>query len=159
PAPSARGLSGLAPFVSRLRQLALRGLGRMYRPEEGLFAFRIRRRRYDLVLEGTSPRYTAITLIGLAGEDEATQRSILTGIDAREACASLVHRAPGMDNLGDVALTLWAASAAGYPDRKRVVERLLALQPNEAPHPTVEVAWTLAAVCADLDASVGSLRA
>jgi hypothetical protein len=64
----------------------------------------------------------------------------------------------GLESLGDVALVLWAACAAGYPERRPVVERLLALQPGEAAHPTVEVAWTLAALCTDLDASVGPLR-
>jgi hypothetical protein len=39
-----------------------------------------------------------------------------------------------------------------------VVEQLLALRPADAPHPTVDVAWTLAALCADLSAAVGPLR-
>jgi hypothetical protein len=144
--------------VSRLRALAIRGLARMYRPEEGLFAFRVRRRGEKLLLEGSSHRYTAMALIGLAGEDEAVQASVLAGIGVREACARLVTELDGLDNLGEVALVLWAACAAGYPDRRSVIERLLALQPDEAAHPTVEVAWTLAALCADLDAPVGPLR-
>jgi hypothetical protein len=144
--------------VSRLRALAIRGLARMYRPEEGLFAFRVRRRGEELLLEGSSHRYTAMALIGLAGEDEAVQASVLAGIGVREACARLVTELDGLDNLGDVALVLWAACAAGYADRRSVVQRLLALQPDEAAHPTVEVAWTLAALCADVDAPVGPLR-
>jgi hypothetical protein len=145
-------------FVARLRERALRGLARMYRPDEGLFAFRIGRSGKELILQGVSPRYTAIALIGLAGEEEAVQRSVLGGRTAREACARLLDERKRPENLGDVGLTLWAASAAGCKDRQSVVEQLLALRPADAPHPTVDVAWTLAALCADLRAVVGSLR-
>jgi hypothetical protein len=138
--------------------MAIRGLARMYRPNERLFAFRIRRRGEELLLEGSSHRYTAIALIGLAGEGQAVQASVLAGIGMRETCGRLVSELGRLDNLGDVALALWAASAACYPDRRSVVERLLALQPDEAAHPAVEIAWTLAALCADLDAPVGPLR-
>src|SRR5437879_11354118 len=158
PAPSASIMCRPVMPVSRLREMAMRGLSRMYRPTEGLFAFRVRRTGNALILEGSSHRYTAIALIGLAGEDEAVQGSVLAGIGIREACARLVSEVAGLESLGDMALTLWAAGAAGYPERRSVVERLLALDPDEAAHPTVEIAWTLAALCADLDAPVGPLR-
>ena len=138
--------------------MAIRGLARMYRPSEGIFAFRVRRGGEELLLEGSSHRYTAIALIGLAGESEAVQASVLAGIGAREACARLVSEGAGLESLGDVALILWAARATGCPERRSVVERLLAFQPGEVAHPTVEVAWTLAALCTYLDAPVGPLR-
>ena len=158
PAPSPSAVGSPVTLVSRLRDMAIRGLARMYRPNQGLFAFRMRRAGEALILEGSSHRYTAIALIGLAGEDEAVQASVLAGIGVREACARLVTELNGLENLGDVALLLWAACAAGYPDRRPVVERLLALRPDEAAYPTVEIAWTLAALCADVDAPVGPLR-
>src|SRR5882672_3917423 len=158
PAPTASTVPPLVTPVSRLRDMAIRGLSRMYRSAERLFAFRVRRAGNELRLEGTSHRYTAIALIGLAGEDEAVQASVLGGIGAREACARLVSEVAGLASLGDLALVLWAASAAGYPERRSVVDRLLALRPDEAAHPTVEVAWALAALCTDLDAPVGPLR-
>jgi hypothetical protein len=157
-APTASNVRSTARFVANLRDLAIRGLARMYRPDEGLFTFRVRRRAEALLLEGSSRRYTAIALIGLAGEDEGVQSSVLAGIGVRTACARLVSDVPRLENLGDVALVLWAACAAGHPERRSVAERLLAFQPAEAAHPTVEVAWTLAALCADLDAPVGPLR-
>jgi hypothetical protein len=144
--------------VGELRELALRGLARMYRPADGLFAFRIRRRGEDLILEGSSHRYTAIALIGLAGEHEAAQASVLAGVGARAACSRLVNDVTRLENLGDVALILWAARATGYQERRPVVERLLALSPGDAAYPTVEVAWTLSALCADRDARVETLR-
>jgi hypothetical protein len=158
PAPSTSNVRPVGGLVAELRGLAIQGLTRMYRPEQGLFAFRIRRRGEALLLEGSSRRYTAIALIGLSGEDEAVQASVLAGTGVREACARLVSELDAIENLGDLALVLWAACAAGYPERRAVAERLLALRPAEAAHPTVEVAWTLAALCADADAPVGPLR-
>ena len=158
PAPSPSNVQAVVRFATELRNLAISGLARMYRPEDGLFAFRVRRRGEELLLEGSSHRYTAIALIGLAGEEEPVQASVLAGIGAREACARLIGQLDRLENLGDVALVLWAACAAGHRDRRSAAERLLALQPDEEAHPTVEVAWTLAALCADLDAPVGALR-
>jgi len=157
PAPSTSTVRAQVS-VSRLRDLALRGLAHMYRPEDGLFAFRVRRRGEDLLLEGSSLRYTAIAFIGLAGEDEAVQASVLSGIGVRDACARLVNEVARLENLGDVALILWAACAAGYSARQSVLSRLLALQAHESAHPIVEVAWALAALCAELDAPDGPLR-
>jgi hypothetical protein len=158
PVPSLSTMRQSIRSVTELRELALHSLARMYRPADGSFAFRIRRRGETLLLEGSSHRYTAVALIGLAGEDEAAQVSVLAGSGIRDACARLVGEAASLENLGDVALILWAACAAGYPERGSVLERLLALSPGEAAHPTVEVAWALAALCADRDGPVGPLR-
>jgi len=123
-----------------------------------LFAFRIRPNQGELILEGSSLRYTAIALIGLAGEDEAVQSSILAGVEVEEACGRLVRRMAESDNLGDVALTFWATCAVGSPDERRSIEqRLIALKPDQAAHPTVEVAWALSALCADARGSLSSL--
>src|SRR5215831_18957153 len=112
PAPSApSALPALS--VTLLRDLAIRGLARMYRPNRGLFAFRLRPNGPDLILEGTSRRYTAIALIGLAGEDHAVQASVLGGAAARDACARLVRETTAVGSLGDTALALWAAGAVG----------------------------------------------
>ena len=79
PAPSASAVRRPVTLVSRLREMAIRGLSRMYRPDEGLFAFRLRRTGEELVLEGSSPRYTAIALIGLAGELRGPASAALAG--------------------------------------------------------------------------------
>jgi hypothetical protein len=159
-APSTSPVPPVVASVARLREMAIRGLARMYRPDEGLFAFRLRRAGDgSSILEGSSLRYSAIVVIGLAREEEAVQESILAGGGVRNACARLVSEVDRIENLGDVALVLWAASATGYPECRPVIERLLALQPDNSAHPTVEVAWTLAALCAESDASVEPLRA
>ena len=158
PAPCAANERSMVGTISQLRDLAIHGLARMYRTKDGLFAFTLRRRGKELFLEGSSVRYTAIALIGLANEDETVQASVLCGTGVRGACARLASGVARLDNLGDVALVLWAASATGLPDRQPLAERLLSLRPDEVSHPTVEVAWALAALCADLDARVGPLR-
>src|SRR5258705_13232139 len=129
PAPFISTMRPSVTPVSRLRAMAIRGLARMYRPKDGLFAFRVRRGGEEILLEGSSHRYTAIALIGLAGEDEAVQASVLAGIGVREACTRLVSDVARLESLGDVALILWAARAAGYSEHRPVIERLLALQP------------------------------
>src|SRR5438034_137840 len=50
------------------RRLACASLTDMYDRESDLFVFRVRRAGSSIVREGTSARYTAISLIGLAGE-------------------------------------------------------------------------------------------
>lgn len=144
-------------LVTRLRALSLRALARMYDPAERLFVFRVRRTPDGVRREGLSSRYTAITLIGLAGESPADVASILGGHTREEVAKGLVARAASSTNLGDVALTLWAAKALGVP-REAALARLLELGPAERPYPTVEVAWSLSALSLDPEAPAGNLR-
>ena len=129
----------------------------MYRRQERLFAFRLRRGREGVVSEGLSRRYTAIALIGLAEHSEVVP-SVLERDDPRDVCARLVGDAYLMDNLGDTALTAWASTAVGYPDRQRAWNRLVELRPDVAPHATVDLAWTLSALCQDPEAALEELR-
>jgi hypothetical protein len=119
----------------------------MYDGERGLFAFRVRPGANGVVREGISPRYTAITLIGLAEEPAASHRIVLGSHTAHEVGARLMSLVPKMSNLGDVALTLWAARAIGDVDCEPAEKRLLELDPVRLAHPTVEVAWALTASC------------
>ena len=147
-----------ALMVSGLRDFALRGLARMYRPDVGLFAFRIRRRGDTEGLEGTSVRYTAISLIGLAGEDEHVQKTVLAGGRIEDASARLVRKVASLDSVGDVALILWLASLVGSRSRSLILDRLRALRPDDAAHPTVEIAWALTALCLASDPEALTLR-
>jgi hypothetical protein len=122
----------------------------MYRPSEHVFAFRVRPGDGTLVLEGVSRRYTAISLIGLAGEPESTASKVLAGEAARGLCERLLADVATWQNLGDVALALWAARSLGANGADAALSRLVALQPADRPYPTVEVSWALAALCMDL---------
>jgi len=134
--------------VHQLRALALAALPRMYRPEERLFAFRLRRKNGTMALEGISPRYTAIALLGLAGETEEIATGVLGGQSPREVCEGLIQRAQEADDLGEVALTLWAARVVKHPRAEVALLRLRSMRPAEGRYPTVEVAWALSALTA-----------
>jgi hypothetical protein len=132
--------------LDRLRILSYSGLRRMYAPGDRLFRFRLRLTSRGLVAEGLSHRYTAITLVGLANDAAAV--SVLANHTPAEVCSTLLDRLDAVTNLGDAALTLWAAQAVRHRGAARAVSRLRELDPMGA-HPTVEVAWSLAALCVD----------
>jgi hypothetical protein len=148
----------IADFISQLRALAIRSLKRMYLPDERLFVFRLRKNGEAIIREGISRRYTAIALIGLAGEGESVSTTVLGGHTLHGVCSRLVGDIQNADNLGDVSLTLWALNSVDFPDRRPVLGRLMALRPSERTYPTVEIAWALSALCVDSKASVGDLR-
>jgi hypothetical protein len=145
-------------IIAVIREILLRGLGRMFRPDLGLFLFRVRRAGQEIVPEGTSRRYTAIALIGLADEEDAVASAVLSGGRLQEVCGRLAEGIPHADNLGDVALAFWASCAVGYPDRTGLKERLVQLESAKRVHPTVEIAWALAALSIDPDSSCEDLR-
>jgi hypothetical protein len=140
-----------------LRELAHSGLARMFDSSSGRFVFRLKRTRSGIVSEGFSDRYTAITLLGLAGERLDTVQVALGGMDPRSVWRALAARAKSA-GLGDAALTLWAGVALGERNREAVLAHLLELGPAEGGHATVELAWTLSALTLDPDAPVGDLR-
>lgn len=141
--------------VSRLRAMAVRGLGRMYDPGDRLFVFRLRRTKNGIVSEGRSRRYTAITLIGLAKEEGRVAKSVLVGQTPHSVCERLAQDIELAANLGDVALSVWAAAAVAYPQRQPMRRRLAELRPAERGYPVVELSWALDAACADSDTDDG----
>ncbi len=132
--------------VARLRAVALRALPRMYRRAQRRFVFRVRRDGQSLRPEGTSFRYTAIVLIGLAQEQQKVITTVLGGDSLKGVCDDLLDELPTVKNLGDAALTLWAATAMNHPQAHRARERLKVLFDRSATLPTVEVAWSLASL-------------
>ncbi len=145
-------------LVHRLRSLAVPALAQMYLPQEKLFVFCLRLTPDGIVAEGISRRYTAITLMGLALEDQDTVAKVLAGDSVQEVCSRLVRDVAGSENLGDVALLLWAAHMIGYPDLSPIRKKLFELQPTERVYPVVELAWALSALCNDKDPSSDPIR-
>jgi hypothetical protein len=129
--------------VREMRTIALGALPRMYRSESGLFAFRLRRQNGSDVLEGISRRYTAIVLIALARESADVSREVLRGAGQEEVCGGLIDAVARAEDPGEVALTLWAARVLGQPRASAALERMQEMRPDEAPIPTVELAWSL----------------
>ena len=132
--------------VNELRSLSIRALERMHITDRGTFPFCVRRGPGGNLPEGVNRRYAAIVLIGLATEPEDVARRVLGGADARRACGRLLADVDGVENLGDVALTLWAAAATHHEDASRALGRLRALDPGQGRHPTVEIAWAVTAL-------------
>jgi hypothetical protein len=145
-------------LVRRLRSLAIRALTQMYVSDEKLFVFRVRNTANGIVTHGLSRRNTSVALIGLSDEENTVVRSILGGNTLHDVCGRLMGDVPRLENLGDVALILWAASAVDYPDRRWARERLLQFLSARGSHRTLEMAWALAALCRDREAAAGDLR-
>jgi hypothetical protein len=133
------------PLVERLRRLAHASLPRMYDPRADRCVFTIRRENGTQVPAGVSDRYTAIAIIGVAAD--GLDRWTLP-FDPVRMAETLAARLPACDNLGDAALIAWAAGAAGV-DTSRAWTHVERLFNRRAAHPTVEVAWALAAAAID----------
>jgi len=146
---SAESNVGVEKTIAALRGLAIRGLVRMYVPEERRFVFCLRKGANGVAPEGRSRRYAAMTLVGLAGESAETVSQVLHGHSLHDVCGQLIEDAVKGDNIGDVGVATWAAKAVGYPDRSKLWRRLLELKPVEGVHPTVEVSWCLVAATLD----------
>lgn len=132
--------------VERLRALSLRALPRMYDASRKRFVFCMRRSGDAVSPEGLSIRYTAITLIGLAGEDRSDVHDVLHGHTVTDVCGSLLDELESMEHIGDVALTVWAAVATGHPDVSRARAYLEQRVQKTNSAPTVELAWVLTAL-------------
>ncbi|MGE3182896.1 MAG: hypothetical protein AB7N71_14790 [Phycisphaerae bacterium] len=145
--------SATLQYVDELRALCRNALPSMFDPQEQLFIFCKRRVNDRVQVEGHSRRYTAITLLGLIEEDDDVCRAILHGGNAFDLCGRLLRDVETVENLGDVALTLWAANLLQHPDADRAVRRVQQLDPINAPHYVVELAWVLSALSRDPAAS------
>jgi hypothetical protein len=144
--------------IQALRELALGALERMYLPSQKRFVFRLQHTPGGIVQQGVSLRYTAITALGLAGEAPEAARRILAGSDLDALCGQLLEQVGQVENLGDVALILWAGARAEARLRQGAVARLRELRPLEGRRFTVELAWALSALSVDPDSSGADLR-
>lgn len=144
--PERASTGALPADVPLMRSLAVDGLRRMYRPEEGLFAFRLRRAEGQDRLEGTSLRYTAIVLIALSEESNDVVAASLPATGPHELCGRLAGHAVRSSDLGDVALSLWAARRWRHEAVPALLSRLQSMGPARGVYPTVEVSWCLTAL-------------
>ncbi len=157
PCPFSNG-TDVASFPHWLREHAIRVLARMYSPVDHLFVFRIRKDGPGTVQEGLSPRYTAITLIGLSEEGEDVARGITGGVSPLEILDRMQGEIHKLGNLGDISLILWAAQAWALPDRTNILKRLVDLDPVGGQHPAVELSWALRALCGEGSSDAESIR-
>ncbi|MEU9143557.1 hypothetical protein [Streptomyces sp. NPDC048349] len=140
-------------LAERLLALAEAGLPGMYLPGAETFVFtRVGKVSPDgtrgLEQRGTSTRYAAITALGARLLPEDRQRPLFGGRTAAEFTGLLVERLPAVTNLGDAALTAWAAAETGHPKLADALDRVAALDLPGQPQYTVEAAWVLSALTA-----------
>ncbi len=135
-------------LIQPMRKLALEALARMYLPQARRFVHCIRRTAGGDNPEGVSRRYTAITLLALAAESAADAATILAGDSPAAVCDSLLDDVDAMQDLGEVALTLWAARTLGLSRASVALRRMKEQDPVGAAWPTVEISWCLTALCA-----------
>ncbi|WNI14424.1 hypothetical protein [Actinacidiphila sp. ITFR-21] len=152
-----QALSGEDPplhaLAERLLALAEAGLPAMYLPDQDTFVFTRAARPapdggWTLESRGVSTRYAAITALGVRLLPEDRQRAALGGHTAEEFAGLLVERLPQVTNLGDAALTAWAAAETGHPKLADALDRVAALDAADGPRYTVEAAWVLSALAA-----------
>jgi hypothetical protein len=137
--------------IQQLRSIAIHSLARMYRPEDRLFAFRLRKNGQSEFLDGVSRRYTAIALIGLAGEDEHIVKQALGDHSLTDVCDHLLNNIDTMEDLGEVALTTWAARMIKHPRIHKAIEALRRFDPAKIIYPTIELSWALTALVIESD--------
>ncbi len=136
----------VSEVVQQLRSIAVHSLARMYRPEERLFAFRLRRNGQGEVLEGVSRRYTATVLIGLAGEDKHIAAEVLGSHSREDLYKRLLDDIEESQELGEIALTTWAARMFQHPRARRAVDTLKRMNPASGEYSTIELSWALTAL-------------
>ena len=138
-------------IIPELRAVAIDSLSRMYRPKEKLFAFRLRKDGEGEILEGVSRRYTATVLIGLACEDEQVTTKVLGNHSPEDICNNLINDIDTMNDLGQAALTCWAARAIKHPLVHKVVEALGKFYSAKNAFTIVELSWALTALSFESD--------
>jgi hypothetical protein len=90
--------------VQHLVERAVRGLPQMFNPRAGMFCHKLKKAAGGLVQEGVSPRYTAMTLLGL---HRLEQSGTPSPVNVRAVLDRLLANTGWADNIGDLGLLLW----------------------------------------------------
>lgn len=132
--------------VSRLLPLAIKGLKSMYDENSGLFCYRLQKTESGPVHQGTSYRYTMMSLLGLI---RARSAGLPSPIDIDASVGRLLNNASAwIDNVGDLGLLLWLCSDSsenhlGEFRRKFDLSSALASHPDGRRRQTMELSWFL----------------
>jgi hypothetical protein len=133
------------PNIEELVCHAASGLVQMLDPETGLFCYRMKRNGDLLVREGVSPRYTAMTLLGLHRLEIAGVRPPL---DIHPIYCRLLESSSWMNNIGDLGLMVWLTALASPEHLQKfcsqfaiefALDRLIDVEDRR----TMELAWFL----------------
>ncbi len=131
--------------ISRLKELAVRGLASMYDSERKLFCHRLKQSAGGLEREGVSHRYTMMSLLGLQRLQAA---GIPSPVDIRATLDSLLGDTSWINNVGDLGLLVWVCAKADPErlpglDAQLVLKRALLRFHESRRARTMELAWFL----------------
>lgn len=135
--------------AQNLLEVASAGLLPMYDPQTGLFCFKAKRTLHGLRREGQSPRYSAITLLGLHRFEQVGGQAPL---EIMPVLDSLLASLTWIDNAGDLGLLLWLCAEMAPEKLESLDQRLGARQalrsyPDIERGRTMELAWFLTGLC------------
>jgi len=136
----------VSPRFEELLNLAASGLSKMFHPESQLFCYRRRLSPAGLVNEGLSPRYTIMSLLGLARYQASGWPA---RVDIRGVLRGSLAGTEWIHNVGDLGLLLWLHAAA-LPESVRDLcasvnlKDVLQRFPQALQGSTTELAWLLA---------------
>ena len=132
-----------------IAELAVKGLGRMFDAETGLFCTRAIQKSGTPVRVGISLQNSLIALIGLF---RAHSSGLSSEIDINQALDRICARLGDIGNAGDFGLLLWACAVANRADLKLLCNRadvstLLTRYVDARARRTMELAWLLTGLC------------
>lgn len=137
-------------LIERLLPVVGHGLPRMY--DGALFAHTLRavetKDGWTERREGINLRYTAMTALGLAHTDMATQIRILQGGTIAELLQRAMVQAEQSTDIGAIALTAWAVAEVTGVFAAPLYTALSRRLASGTPISTVECAWCLSAALA-----------
>jgi hypothetical protein len=131
--------------ILRLNHLSVQGLETMFDSRRKLFCQHVSQTGHGLVHEGTSHRYTLISLLGLRRLEAAGFES---PISVTETLDHLLEDTAWVQNLGDLGLLMWLCAQAA-PDRVHEIDSAFRLKDALARFPearqrrTMELSWFL----------------
>ena len=104
-----------------LVELAVRGLAQMLDRRVGMFCYKMKKIGDALVQEGLSPRYTAMTLMGL---HRLEQSGTPSPVDMKPVLEALLTNTDWVENIGDAGLMLWLAAQVAADRLGELANRL-----------------------------------
>lgn len=147
PSLSSKSLPAVSDIeIRELNSLAAHGLVSMFDADKQLFCYRLVRKGQELIREGTSPRYTIMTLLGLR---ELELSGVSVPFDTCALFETFVRDTSWIVGAGDLGLMAWLV-ATYSPDQLRGFFRGVNLDaaldryPDAQHAQTMELAWFLA---------------
>jgi hypothetical protein len=137
-------INSLRAAVPELCHLAVNGLVPMFDIPKQLFCHRLNQTSQGMVMEGISPRYSIMTLLGLHRFEADGLRQV--PFDMRAITSRMLDNPAWIDNIGDLGLLLWLCAAVAPARLEETYAKLgvqAALEQFPGESRTMELSWFL----------------